>query len=57
MGFRERSSSSSGGIAGFLFRSILRFFQFALAIVSCGLYAADLNKAPNHKWVSTSVLY
>jgi hypothetical protein len=50
-----------GGLAGLILRSVLRFFQFVLAITVAGLYGTDLhaaNKAHYHvdgplrKWVS-----
>ena len=46
---RVGDNSSSGGLIGALIRLILRFFQFILALVVCGLYGVDLHAANNAK--------
>ena len=54
--------SSSGGVAGALLRLVLRFFQFILALVVCGLYGIDLHHAHqahayvDSKWVFAEVV-
>lgn len=59
---RQAHNSSSGGVAGFLFRVTFRFFQFILAIVVAGLYGQDLHSANSHhkyadsKWVYAEVV-
>lgn len=59
---RIGDNSHSGGLVGALIRLVLRFFQFILALVVCGLYGVDLHAAHNAhayvdgKWVFAEVV-
>jgi len=54
--------SSSGGAIGAIGRTILRFFQFVLALTVAGLYGVDLHAAQkahvgaDGKWVFAEVV-
>ncbi|MCJ1247565.1 hypothetical protein MMC30_004779 [Trapelia coarctata] len=43
MAWRETGSTSHGGFAGFLVHTVIRFFQFVLALTVLGLYGQDIN--------------
>jgi len=45
MAWRESASSHHLGFGGFLVHTVVRFFQFALALAVLGLYGTDLNNA------------
>lgn len=57
-----RNHSHSGGLIGALFRAVLRFVQFVLAIVIAALYGVDLHHAhqagayTDGKWVYAEVV-
>ena len=58
MALRERATSSHFSFAGFLFHSILRFFQFVLALAVIGLYGQNLNSArQQNKYADPNYIY
>ena len=62
MAFKETASNSAGGFVPFVVHTILRFFQFVLALTVIGLYGTDLNEARKRhvyadgKWVYAEVV-
>ncbi|KAL9116991.1 MAG: hypothetical protein Q9187_006478 [Circinaria calcarea] len=62
MAFKETASNSAGGFIPFIINTILRFFQFGLAITVIGLYGTDLDNARKRgvsadgKWVYAVVV-
>ena len=62
MAWRERATTYHPGFIGFLVHTIVRFFQFVLALTVLGLYGTDLNNARIHgvpgdsKWVFAEVV-
>ncbi|MCJ1474020.1 hypothetical protein MMC13_002678 [Lambiella insularis] len=62
MAWRETATASHGGFVGFIVHTVIRFFQFVLALTVIGLYGVDLNNAriahvyANGKWVYAEVV-
>lgn len=43
MAWKETGTTSHGGFAGFLVHTVIRFFQFVLALTVLGLYGQDID--------------
>ena len=62
MAWSETRTESHGGFAGFLVHTIIRFFQFVLAVTVLGLYGQDISdqrKNPGRadgRWVFAEVV-
>jgi hypothetical protein len=62
MAWKETASSNHPGFIGFIVHTVIRFFQFVLALVVCGLYGVDLTAAREQhyhadgKWVYAEVV-
>ncbi|MCJ1412964.1 hypothetical protein MMC19_007065 [Ptychographa xylographoides] len=62
MAWKDRAVESHGGFLGFIVHTVVRFFQFVLALTVIGLYGTDLNNAriahvyADGKWVYAVVV-
>lgn len=62
MAFKETASNSAGGFIPFIINTVLRFFQFVLALTVIGLYGIDLDNGRREripadgKWVYAEVV-
>ena len=58
MGFKSTTSSGTGGFAGFIFNTVLRFLQLVLALTVIGLYGGYVNDARlAHKYADGNYVY
>lgn len=58
MALRDRAEASHRGFIGFIFSTILRFFQLVLALTVVGLYGQYVNAARlQHKYADSNYVF